>query len=294
MMSGLQRAIVLLSTLLVGGLACGPTAIQDESAEEERGPGPDVRLPPSDPIEYDCADISEEGVCKDGNAFFCDKRSELIEVKRCASRGLSCDDSGQGARCVNEVGIEEEVDTEVEGGGSSYDTGQDCGDHDYAGSCEGNTLHFCTPHGTLYVHDCSDVGAVCGFSQPSGYYGCLPPTQCDPNADRCAGNAIQICTLGASGWEVERWDCDADETCVEDGSSASCEPRTMTGAEPTCEEIGVKGACIDASGNVSAYQEDKLAYCAADGVTVVVEDCSFLGLKCIDPDSSGYVECGTP
>jgi len=282
--------------VLVGGLACGPTAVPtDESTEEGRGPGPDIRLPPGDEVEYACADVPEDGVCKDGSAVFCDKRSELIEVKRCTARGLSCDDSDGGARCVDDGGVEEEVDGEIEGSDPN-DTGQACGLYDYVGACEGNTLYYCTQQGTLYEHDCSDVAGVCGYSQGAGYYGCLPPAQCDPNADHCAGNAIQICTLGSNGWEVELWDCDADEKCVESGSTASCEARTTSTptSEPTCAEIGIKGACIDASGKTSAFQEDKLAYCASDGVTIVFEDCSLLGLKCVDPDSSGYVECGEP
>ena len=287
-------SVILLSLFaLLMAAACGPTAIPAEQEGEEGG-SPGGRLPPSQELEYECDDVPEDGVCREGNAYFCDKRSESIEVKRCATQGLSCDDSAGYARCVDDSGVEEEVETEVDAPPSQNDTGQDCDVYDYVGDCEGNTLYYCTKENTLYVHDCSDIGGTCGFSESAGYYGCLPPPDCDTSGDTCEGNAIKTCTIGDDGWEVELWECDPDEECVEDGNYATCEPKSYPTSEPTCAELGFKGACIDDSGKVSPYQEDKLAYCAADGVTIVEEDCSLLGLTCVDPDSSGYVECGTP
>lgn len=272
--------------------ACGPSA---SPADQGDNPDePEIRLPPRDKVEYDCKDIPEAGVCKNDTATFCDKRSSSIVSKRCGLRGLTCEDAAEGARCINSQGQEEKVPGEVDGPVSPNDTGEDCDVYDYIGDCDGNTLNYCTKRDTLYTHDCSDIGATCGFSEAAGYYGCLPPADCNAAGDECAvdedGNpAIKTCTIGGEGWQVDYWACDPGEVCSTDANGwVTCEPKPIT-----CADVGVNGKCIDANGQISEYVQDKMAYCA-DGTNVIYEDCSKDGLKCVDPDGSGYLECNIP
>lgn len=283
-----MRALLSFALLvsLGGSFACGPTVNPAADDTQE----PEIRLPPRDKTSgYDCKDVPEEGKCDGDTAVYCDKRSSTIVSKRCGARDLICEVGDKGAHCVDGQGQEGEVPAETDGPISSNDTGDDCGVYDFIGDCEGNTLNYCTKRDTLYSEDCSAINAVCGFSEAAGYYGCLPPPDCNAEGDTCEGNAIKTCTLGSGGWQVDLWQCDAGETCVAADGFASCE--SATAKAPTCEDLGFDGKCLDEQGHIAEQGTSTLAYCDQGKIYKVTCDAPDV---CYDPDGSGYMECGVP
>ena len=282
-MRGLSLTILLTIGLAIG---CGPAANPGDGTGDSASE-PEIRLPPRDTSSFDCQDIPEDGKCEGDVALYCDRRSSTIVSKRCGARSLSCEVSEKGARCVDSQGQEEEVPAEVDGPISANDTGADCDVYDYIGDCEDNTFMYCTKRNTLYVEDCGEMNATCGFSEAAGYYGCLPPPECNAEGDTCEGNSIKTCTIGSDGWEIDLWECDPGTACKDWGGSASCEDIVPA----TCEDLGTDGKCIDANGQASEYQTSAWAYC--DNGEIVKTQCTG-GQVCGDPDGFGWVECIDP
>jgi hypothetical protein len=281
----MDRVSMSLALLLGLAMACGPNA--NPAAIDDDGAEPEIRLPPRDGQTFDCKDVPEEGLCKDDVAVYCDKRSSTIVSKRCGARSLACEESEKGARCVDSQGEEQEVPAEVDGPVAENDTGEDCDVYDFIGDCDGNTLKYCTKRNTLYVQDCGEMNAVCDFSNGAGYYGCMPPAECNAEGDICEGNAIKTCTIGTDGWETDLWPCEEGTACQEADGFASCE----TIVPASCEDLGTEGKCIDQYGQASEYQTKQWAYCQ-DGT---IEKVTCVGAEmCVDVDGSGWVECAVP
>ncbi len=116
-----------------------------------------------------------------------------------------------------------------------------CGDLDYAGRCEGETLRWCES-GAPRTADCAALTAVCAFQDPVVGYNCL---RCDPAsmrallpAPRCEGSRWLRC----EGTTARSTNCDATgELCTPTG----CRPMPMA----MIPDAGIDADTFDATTN---------------------------------------------
>jgi hypothetical protein len=105
-------------------------------------------------------------------------------------------------------------------------------------ACDGSQILSCQSNGSFAVLESCDAGELCNVvaNVPT----CVappPPQTCTPNTSRCNGTLVISCN--ASGVESVFDTCGAAETCVQAGSTASCQaesaPQTCTPFERRCE-----------------------------------------------------------
>ncbi len=189
-----------------------------------------------------CTDtqVSEAGYCTSDNvAVFCDTSGPDPQTKtwNCAAEGKNCNNCPNGERCC---------------GGTPPPPGMECGDVDFDGVCEGNTVKWCNDD-ILNSLDCDLTGQACNDTCEQGFYCCGETT------DECATVGMGVCSEDKRSFDfcfgdtVETWDCDEDEECKVGfcGSGADC---CDIGSLPMnrCTDIGVDGVCTP---------EGKLEYC---------------------------------
>jgi len=101
-------------------------------------------------IPSSCEGIDQKGVCEDETAVWC-AQGELF-ARDCEAEGLTC-------------GL---VDDEA---GVSCGVDGACGDIDYLGTCQGDTVVWCSEGGVLADRDCAASGQTCAFvDDTTGYY----------------------------------------------------------------------------------------------------------------------------
>jgi hypothetical protein len=125
-----------------------------------------------------------------------------------------------------------------------------CGDLDYKGECQGDTLRYCGTEGPLEV-DCSQGSSpegaplTCGLIDPELGYDCISPVftgGCGDETEegRCDGDKLIYCASQQSG-EVETVDCSLDGRVCGPGPNGyvDCLEPATTG----CGTVTVEGQC---------------------------------------------------
>jgi len=150
----------------------------------------------------ECGDVTEEGLCEDDVATWCED-GVLVTVD-CAETGRSCGDDGSGrmrcldaaepcgdvtwqGRCEGETAVWCEDDALVredcaeaglvcgdDGSGLSRCIEDPCGGLTWEGRCEGDDAVWCED-GQLKTRTCADCLQVCGWVEEMGYYYCIDP-----------------------------------------------------------------------------------------------------------------------
>lgn len=153
----------------------------------------------------------------------------------------------------------------------------DCGDLDFQGMCDGDTLVYCGFTGPESV-DCTELADegespyACRFVSDDYGYDCMPEGFDGGCGDvsiegSCIGNVLHFCESFESG-EVITLDCDElDMVCQTDGEGyADCLPDGSMG----CGTVTAQGTCDDGVA----------VYCDEDFLEVVRDDCTGAGDVC--------------
>ena len=206
------------------------------------------------------------GICPSGQS--CNAGGKCSDATGCTAEcaGKDCGPDGCGGTCgICEPG------TSCGGDGlcaPGAPTGEGCGDIDYKGVCEGNTLKYCSGE-SLTTIDCTESGKVCSFDATSDWFDCVEEGE--------------ACVADCGG-----------KVCGDDGCGGSCGACAagLVCAGGECSEGG--GACGDVTYQ-GACEGDLLKYCAADSLQVV--DCAAQDKSCgFDADNEWYdcLEGGGP
>ena len=162
-------------------------------------------------------------------------------------------------------------------GGGTVDPPQGCGDIDYTGCCDGQTLQWCE-EGVLKTINCGQK-PQCGWEGASGFYNCGTDGKADPSGDN---------PLLCSGEEVCQPDC-SGKKCGNDGCGGlcgmctpgqSCVDHQCVAPTSECDGISYEGCC----------DGQKLKWCEQGQLKV--GDCGSEP-ECGWDATQSYYNCGT-
>ncbi|MFT5430590.1 MAG: hypothetical protein ACI9OJ_001265 [Myxococcota bacterium] len=145
------------------------------------------------------------GICSGG--LSCDSNGACADPTGCvpACAGLDCGDDGCGGSCGSCAS------GSICDGGLCVDDVIPCGDIDYEGVCEGDTLSYCA--GGLQVVDCLATGLTCGFSPDFNWFACVEPGTCVAD---CAGKEAGAADGCGST-------CSGSDTCGDIDDAGTCD-----------------------------------------------------------------------
>ena len=173
-----------------------------------------------------CGDIDTSGVCEGDTLKYCSNGA--LQTFDCTEYGKTCGFDAQfdwydcvdtGGPCTPDCADKPAGAPDGCGGTCAGDPGGGCGDIDTKGTCDGDTLKYCS-NGALQTFDCTEFDKVCGYDAQFDWYDCVTGGGCVPD---CAGKAA------------------GDP----DGCGGTCD-----GGGSDCGDIDLAGQC---DGNVLSY-----------------------------------------
>ena len=183
--------------------------------------------------------MDAKGVCIDGEAIYCDTKTDTITVWKCKST-QTCELTKCRQGCCDKNPDE-----------TPPETPEECGDFTFEGECVGNVAKWCGSDNELKVEDCSDFDQRCIEDVCAVGAYC-----CDENADKeCSDMGAEgICSPdktkmiycdGDSSEDIITENCEDDDLeCQVDGPCGSgaycCDKAT---SDNKCLEVGSKGKC---------------------------------------------------
>jgi agmatine/peptidylarginine deiminase len=161
----------------------------------------------------------------------------------CMPRELACEDNstswicgeaGDADPCLDKIYSDCAMNRECNAG-ICTGSGNQCGDIDYDGECQGTYSVYCDD-GTLIAYDCADYGQVCGYVEGDDWYDCVPAASCEDECEiaetQCGDteNEIEYCAEVFDGdtcleWRSETCETDnicSDGSCIPDGCQDEC------------------------------------------------------------------------
>lgn len=236
-----------------------------------------MRSDPSLACEKSCGVVNGQAVC--GDAYLC---ADSTCTNQCYQGETGCNaDGSQRYTCsLGQDGCLQRTYSACQQDASCINGAcvatNNCGDVDYIGKCEGNTVVWCEDN-ELYSLNCSVSNALCGFSAEFAYTMCLNGSsctdECQPGEKGCDGNLAWACQKSASSdcyiknksscadstcrngvccldeCQLDAVGCNLDKTqrwsCLADENGCLIQQQTACGNNSSCDAGVCKAGCSD-------------------------------------------------
>jgi len=197
-----------------------------------------------------CGSVTYQGTCSGDTLTYCASNERLVTIDCQAQFGMGCglQNAEIGNNCLPAAGALTA-----------------CGDIDFMGTCNGNTVTWCSGD-ELKEYDCGVLDAQCGWFDDSIGHWCVQAASSCGDIDflgTCQGDTVLWCDNNGS---LKNKDCSADgRTCGDFGGSIGFWCMQSTTTEPE------GGTCSAACGTSAPQGSGPACYC--DSLCGINDDC---------------------